>query len=160
MISNKWKPLSCVWFFATPWTTVHGTLQARILEWAAFPFSRGSSQPRVWTQVSPIAGRFFPSWATGESHLLEITYGANKELGLKSTTNSMINDHLLSSKYLWSQGLSRMLYSYLVTRPSFCLTKSKDLVYLWDFTSKQASPESTWSERDWEMHGQYREKSK
>ena len=39
--------------------TVHGLLQARILEWVAFPFSRGSSQPRDQTQVSHIAGRFF-----------------------------------------------------------------------------------------------------
>jgi len=39
--------------------TVHGILQARILEWVAFPFSRGSSQPRDPTQVSHIAGRFF-----------------------------------------------------------------------------------------------------
>ena len=38
---------------------VHGILQARILEWVAFPFSRGSSQPRDRTQVSCIAGRFF-----------------------------------------------------------------------------------------------------
>ena len=38
--------------------TVHGILQARILEWVAFPFSRGSSQPRDRTQVSHIAGRF------------------------------------------------------------------------------------------------------
>ena len=44
--------------------TVHGILQARILEWVAFPFSRGSSQPKDWTQVSRIAGRFFSSWAT------------------------------------------------------------------------------------------------
>ena len=36
---------SCVWLFATPWT-VHGTLQARILEWVIVPFSRASSQPR------------------------------------------------------------------------------------------------------------------
>ena len=38
---------------------VHGILQARILEWIAFPFSKGSSQPRDWTRVSCIAGRFF-----------------------------------------------------------------------------------------------------
>ena len=38
--------------------TVHGILQARILEWAAFPFSRESSQPRDQTQVSCIAGGF------------------------------------------------------------------------------------------------------
>ena len=39
--------------------TVHGILQARILEWVAFPFSRGSSQPRDQDQVSHIAGGFF-----------------------------------------------------------------------------------------------------
>ena len=42
--------------------TVHGILQVRILECVAFPFSRGSSQPKV----SSIAGRFFTSWATGK----------------------------------------------------------------------------------------------
>ena len=41
--------------------TVHGILQARILEWEAFPFSRASSQPRDRTQISCIAGRFFTS---------------------------------------------------------------------------------------------------
>ena len=40
-----------------------------VLEWVAFPFSRGSSQPRDWTQVSRIAGRFFTSWATREASL-------------------------------------------------------------------------------------------
>ena len=41
--------------------TVRGILQARIPEWGAFPFSRGSSQPRDRTQISHIAGRFFTS---------------------------------------------------------------------------------------------------
>ena len=49
--------------------TVHGILQARILEWVAFPFSRGSSQPRDRTQVSHIAGGFFTSWVTKEAYL-------------------------------------------------------------------------------------------
>ena len=47
--------------------TVRGLLQARILEWVAFPFSRGSSQPMDRTQVSHIAGGFFTSWATREA---------------------------------------------------------------------------------------------
>ena len=47
--------------------TVHGILLARILEWVAFPFSRGSSQPRYQTQVSHIAGGFFTSWVTRET---------------------------------------------------------------------------------------------
>ena len=46
--------------------TVHEILQARILEWVAVPFSRGSYQPRDWTQVSWIVGGFFTSWATRE----------------------------------------------------------------------------------------------
>ena len=47
---------------------VHGILQASILEWVAIPFSRGSSQPRDWTQVSHILGEFFTVWATREAH--------------------------------------------------------------------------------------------
>ena len=54
--------------------TVHGILQARMLEWIAVPFSRGSSQPRNWTQVSLIAGRFFTSWATTEALVLRGSY--------------------------------------------------------------------------------------
>ena len=46
---------------------VHGILQVRILEWIAVSFSKGYSQPRDWTQVSLIVGRFFTSWATGEA---------------------------------------------------------------------------------------------
>ena len=51
--------------------TVHGILQTRILEGVAFPFFRGSSQPRYWTQVSHIAGGFF-SWATREALCLAV----------------------------------------------------------------------------------------
>ena len=47
--------------------TVHGILQASILEWVAFPFSRGSSQPRDRTQVSLIAGEFFTISTTCEA---------------------------------------------------------------------------------------------
>ena len=54
---NKWKSLSHVQPFAIPW---------KILEWIALPFSMGYFQPRDWTQVSRIAGRFFTSWATRE----------------------------------------------------------------------------------------------
>ena len=47
--------------------TAHGILQVRILEWVAFPLSRGSSQPRDQTQVFSIAGGFFTSGATREA---------------------------------------------------------------------------------------------
>ena len=42
-------------------------LQARILEWVVCPFSRGSSQPRSWTRLSRITGRFFACWASREA---------------------------------------------------------------------------------------------
>ena len=48
-------------------SSIRGVLQARIVEWVAMPSSRGSSQPRDWTQVSHIAGRFFTIWATREA---------------------------------------------------------------------------------------------
>ena len=51
-----------------PGSSVHGILQAKILEWAAISFSRGSSWPRNQTQVSCIADRFFTNWATREAN--------------------------------------------------------------------------------------------
>ena len=62
---------SCQTLYDPMGYTVHGILQARILEWIAFPFSRGSSQPRDWTQVSRTAGGFFTSWATREPKIKE-----------------------------------------------------------------------------------------
>ena len=49
------NPMNC----SLPGPSVHEILQARILEWIAVPFSRGSSQPRDGTQVSHITVRFF-----------------------------------------------------------------------------------------------------
>ena len=53
-----------------PGFSVHGIFQARVLEWGAISFSRGSSWPRDWTQVSCIAGRRFTLWATREAQML------------------------------------------------------------------------------------------
>ena len=52
-----------------PGSSVHGILQARILEWVAISVSRGPSWPRYRTWMSHIAGRFFTVWATRESLL-------------------------------------------------------------------------------------------
>ena len=49
--------------------TVHEILQTRILEWVAFPFSRGCSQPRNQTGVSYIAGGSFTNWAVREAEI-------------------------------------------------------------------------------------------
>ena len=56
------NPMDC----SLPGSSVHGILQARILEWVDIPFPRGSSQPRDWTWASCIAGGLFTIWATME----------------------------------------------------------------------------------------------
>ena len=50
-----------------PGSSVHGILQARIVEWVAVPFSRGSFQARDWTQAFCSTGTFFTNWATREA---------------------------------------------------------------------------------------------
>ena len=57
------NPMDC----SPPGSSDHWILQARILEWVVMPSSRGSSQPRDWTQVSCMAGGFFTIWATREA---------------------------------------------------------------------------------------------
>ena len=58
-----WDPTDC----SPPGSSVHGILQATILEWVAMSSSRGSYQPRDRTQVSHILGGFFTIWATREA---------------------------------------------------------------------------------------------
>ena len=55
VVSNSLRPKDC----SPPGSSVNGILQARILEWVAVPFCRGSSLARDQTWISCIAGRFF-----------------------------------------------------------------------------------------------------
>ena len=69
-----------------PGSSIHGILQARILEWVAFSFSRGSYRPRDWTQVSHIAVRRFNLWATREEELKSLLVtlkGESEKVDLK-----------------------------------------------------------------------------
>ena len=63
VVSDSCDPVDC----SLPGSSVHGILQARILEWVAISYSRGSSRPRNRTRVSCIAGRFFTNWAMREA---------------------------------------------------------------------------------------------
>ena len=81
---------SCLTFcnpIAYQTTVLYEILQARILEWVAIPFSRGSSWPRDWTLVSCIVGTFFTVWATGEVplflYLTEILDGSEKSFRVR-----------------------------------------------------------------------------
>ena len=66
-LSRVWlsSPMDCI----LPGSSVHGIFQARVLEWVAVSFSRGSSQHRDQTQVSCNTGGFFTIWATREAHI-------------------------------------------------------------------------------------------
>ena len=85
--------------------TVHGILQARMLEWVAVAFSRGSSQPRDWTQVPCIAGGFFTSEPPGKPKSLSMIVSRNqicnsaKRRGIGSRSYEFISC-FLCSKYL------------------------------------------------------------
>ena len=65
-----WDPMDR----SPPGSSVHGVLQARILEWVAMPSSRGSSWPRGRTWVSCTGGRFFTTWATREALRIEVIF--------------------------------------------------------------------------------------
>ena len=66
-MSISWNPVDC----STLGSSVHGISQARILEWIAISFSRGSCQPRDQSHISCIsctAGGFLTDWATREAN--------------------------------------------------------------------------------------------
>ena len=75
---------------------VYRILRARILEQVVIPFSRGSSKPRDWTQVSHIAGEVCTSWATGEA-----------QYNIK-TKNYLLSNFVVSHKYIQPS----LLYGY------------------------------------------------
>ena len=102
--------------------TVHGILHAWILEWVAFPFSRGSSQPKNQIRVSCITGGFFTSWVTRDSYFCYIT-------------NSKVNGQcwyiflLLTNENRWQQ-VWKFPFSF-ISFISSLLTFPYASVYLW-----------------------------
>ena len=89
------NPMDC----SPPGSSVHGILQARILEWNAIPFSRGSSQARDWTWISCIACRFFTDWATGKP--FQVIKCLKKQVGdgyLQECETVMTNSQWLKSR--------------------------------------------------------------
>ena len=89
--------------YSLPGSSAHGILQARILDWVAIPFSRGSSQPRDRTQVSSIEGRFFTIWST-------------KSLGIRRTLEYEVKwtlGSITTNKASGSDGLPVELFQIL-----------------------------------------------
>ena len=120
---KKWKsvnqscltlpPMDC----SPPGSSVHGILQARILEWVAILFSRGPSQPRDRTGVSCIAGRFFTSWATMNTNvtlfwlLVEILIGILLNLYINLERTGILTT---SGLLIYEFSLLPHLFRYLI----------------------------------------------
>ena len=137
-----------MWLFVIPWTcrppgsSVHRILQARILEWVAIPFSRGSSWPRGWIWVSCITGRFFTIWATkkGQSkisdkllpfwytHLYSHTLFISAVSPYVSFPSAVLTS--LSFTYSWHWTLSFFLPMYYVTSAAASLSDVKYLLHI------------------------------
>ena len=98
-------PMDC----SPPGSSVHGIFQARILEWAAISFSRGSSQPRDRTRVSCVADRHFTVWATREAR-------RSLETNQKFTVLFSSINRLFSIFYLDSVALCLDKISYFCIR--------------------------------------------
>ena len=98
--------------YSPPGSLVRGIFQARILDWGAVPFSRGSSQPRNWTWVSSIAGGIFIVWTTGEAKTADVVDA--KWTTVKTAGN---NSHLVKLKVL---SISRQSWENLWYLRAFC----------------------------------------
>jgi len=110
-----------------PGSSAHGILQARILVWVAMPFSRGSSQPRDWTQVSCIGHGFFTHWTTWEAQFdIHIQYDM---ITMISVVTNCHHTKLLQNCQLYSL---------------CCTLHPGDLFYTWKFVQLFLHPLVTW----------------
>ena len=105
--------------------TVYGILQAKILEWVAFPFSGGSSQPRDQTQVSCVAGGSFTSLVTREATLsiISIIEGSALKSPCKMTElliSSCISIKLCIPLWVICYQFSNPIFLSLSLFPSSC----------------------------------------
>ena len=134
VMSNSLQPL--------PNSSVHGILQAIILEWVALPFSRGSSQSRDQTQVSHIADRFFTVWATKEAMSLSSglfnNYQGNCYFQKDDLACKMLVMHLIIRIIIRQKILSCLLYlNFYQELCSITINQFKktNLLHDWLFTT-------------------------
>ena len=112
-----WDPMD----YSLSGFSIHGVFQARVLEWIAISFSRGSSRPRNQTWVSHIAGRFFTIGATREAPclpwwrttcLLDMGMPQSREGNFLEPRNQWLQPLLLSASILlWDHSRTTHLYS-------------------------------------------------
>ena len=103
-----------------PGSSLHGILQARVLEWVAISFSRESSWCRDQTRVSCIPGRRFYLWATREAHISDTC---------RSKETNKINHHHGSTTQLNSyQHMTNIVYPYSPLLPQYLKTNPRHYI--------------------------------
>ena len=112
------NPMDC----SLPGSSLHGIFQARVLEWVAISFSRGSSWPRDRTQVSRIPGRCFNLWATREA-----------QIWLQSRSNSKSISNFFSELKIWDDQ-----YYYVINNLDLkCrILSTKTMKWSWSFLKR------------------------
>ena len=98
----------------TPGPSVHGILQARILEWIIIPSFRGSSQPRDRIQVSRVASGFFTIWAIREAQLIDIS-SPRKDLGVTFSKVSYKSSVIIVKAFIYLKFIFVKSCSYFKT---------------------------------------------
>ena len=113
--------------------SVHGIFQARIMEWVAISFSRGSFWPRDWSRVCCFAGRHFTIWATREivffSHNAHIIYERHYDLWSKTQTlqcrlPQSQSQHHIYQLFLLGKWLAMVIFSDYWTSIEYLLDNS------------------------------------
>ena len=108
-------------------SSVHGIFQARVLEWIAISFSRGSSRPRNHTLVSRIAGRCFTVWATRDVSFREFQVVCNFIIYLSLWGSSRLPQAWwFTGRIHWTQ---KLLYSCCVLLS--CFSHVQSFATLW-----------------------------
>ena len=126
--------LSCVRLFATPWTTVHGLLQARILEWVAFPFSKGNlPNPGIEPRSPALQVNSLPAEPQGK---LKNTGVGNLSLLQRIFPTQESNRNLLHCRQILYQlsyegSLHRVLQNYIISPPRTWEDKNGNIMVDW-----------------------------
>ena len=100
-------PMNC----SPPGSSVHGISQARILEWVAISFSRGSSRPRNQTFVSCLAGGLFTTESPGKPHAFHVPGTACETVHRHQLDLTLIKIHGIAITILFSLFLGKLKYS-------------------------------------------------
>ena len=121
----KWKSQSCLTLCNPMDYTVHGILQARLLEWVVVPFSRGSSQPRNGAGVAYIVGRFFVSWANQGSPrivewvsltLLQRIFPTQNQTGVSCIAGRFFTSWAIREAWLIDQRAQKQMLTYMESK--------------------------------------------